>query len=190
VDIVHSTQLSTVNQIGPPVVPGGRPQHPSYAPPPRQSWWARLNPAPKVFLILAGVAVGLCLAPTVLIAAVSRLDSPAPAQRTESPRPTATRTTAKPPPTTAVKLEPPPIIPPAPAVTTQVQQPPPPPPAPEPEPEPDCHPSYSSPCVPIESDVDCAGGSGNGPAYVRGPVIVVGPDVYDLDRDGDGVGCE
>ena len=53
----------------------------------------------------------------------------------------------------------------------------------------DCHPSYD-PCVPIASDVDCAGGSGNGPEYVRGPVRVIGPDVYDLDRDGDGIGCE
>ena len=40
------------------------------------------------------------------------------------------------------------------------------------------------------SDVDCAGGSGNGPAYVQGPVEVVGPDVYGLDRDGDGIACE
>ena len=39
-------------------------------------------------------------------------------------------------------------------------------------------------------DVDCAGGGGNGPAYVSGPVRVVGPDVYGLDRDKDGVGCE
>ncbi|HKE51358.1 MAG TPA: excalibur calcium-binding domain-containing protein [Actinomycetes bacterium] len=45
-------------------------------------------------------------------------------------------------------------------------------------------------CVPIASDVDCAGGGGNGPAYVRGPVTVIGYDIYDLDRDGDGVGCE
>ncbi len=52
-----------------------------------------------------------------------------------------------------------------------------------------CHPSYD-PCVPIASDVDCAGGSGNGPEYVRGPVRVIGPDVYGLDRDGDGIGCE
>jgi hypothetical protein len=52
-----------------------------------------------------------------------------------------------------------------------------------------CHSSYT-PCVPIASDVDCAGGSGNGPAYVRGPVSVIGPDVYGLDRDGDSVGCE
>lgn len=52
-----------------------------------------------------------------------------------------------------------------------------------------CDPNYSG-CVPIASDVDCAGGSGNGPAYVRGPVNVIGRDIYDLDRDNDGVGCE
>jgi len=54
----------------------------------------------------------------------------------------------------------------------------------------ECHPSYEGACVPVASDVDCAGGSGNGPEYVRGPVYVVGPDVYGLDRDGDGVACE
>jgi|GEM_PF-709497 len=53
-----------------------------------------------------------------------------------------------------------------------------------------CHPNYSGGCVPIASDVDCAGGSGNGPAYVRGPVRVIGADVYRLDRDKDGIGCE
>lgn len=52
-----------------------------------------------------------------------------------------------------------------------------------------CDPNYSS-CVPIASDVDCAGGSGNGPAYVTGPIRVIGTDIYDLDRDGDGVACE
>jgi hypothetical protein len=52
-----------------------------------------------------------------------------------------------------------------------------------------CHPSYD-PCVPIASDVDCAGGSGNGPEYVEGPVRVIGRDEYGLDRDGDGIGCE
>lgn len=52
-----------------------------------------------------------------------------------------------------------------------------------------CHPSYD-PCVPIDSDVDCAGGGGNGPSYVRGPVRVIGPDEYGLDRDRDGIGCE
>lgn len=53
-----------------------------------------------------------------------------------------------------------------------------------------CHPNYTGACVPVASDVDCAGGSGNGPAYVRGPVRVIGPDVYGLDSDGDGIACE
>lgn len=65
--------------------------------------------------------------------------------------------------------------------------------APEPEAEAqlanDCDPNYSG-CVPVASDVDCAGGSGNGPAYVSGPVRVVGSDIYGLDRNNDGVGCE
>lgn len=52
-----------------------------------------------------------------------------------------------------------------------------------------CDPNYSG-CVPIASDVDCAGGSGNGPAYVSGPVRVIGTDIYDLDRDHDGLACE
>ena len=51
-----------------------------------------------------------------------------------------------------------------------------------------CHSSYT-PCLPIVSDVDCEGGSGNGPVYT-GPVRVIGPDEYGLDRDGDGLGCE
>lgn len=54
----------------------------------------------------------------------------------------------------------------------------------------ECDPNYSGACVPIASDVDCAGGSGNGPAYVQGPVRVVGRDIYGLDRDNDGIGCE
>lgn len=52
-----------------------------------------------------------------------------------------------------------------------------------------CDSNYS-PCVPIAYDVDCAGGSGNGPAYVQGPVRVTGRDIYGLDYDGDGWGCE
>jgi uncharacterized protein YabE (DUF348 family) len=53
-----------------------------------------------------------------------------------------------------------------------------------------CDPNYSGACVPIASDVDCEGGSGNGPAYVDGPVTVIGDDIYDLDRDGDGTACD
>lgn len=51
-----------------------------------------------------------------------------------------------------------------------------------------CHPSYS-PCLPIVSDVDCRGGMGNGPAFT-GRVTVIGDDIYGLDGDGDGIGCE
>lgn len=51
-----------------------------------------------------------------------------------------------------------------------------------------CTPGYD-PCLPPASDYDCAGGSGNGPAYT-GTVRVTGPDIYGLDRDGDGIGCE
>lgn len=53
----------------------------------------------------------------------------------------------------------------------------------------ECDPNYSG-CVPIASDVDCAGGTGNGPAYVKGPVKVIGKDIYGLDRNGNGIGCE
>jgi micrococcal nuclease len=55
----------------------------------------------------------------------------------------------------------------------------------------DCHPSYAGACVPTGfSDVDCAGGNGNGPGYVSTKNFqVVGPDVYGLDGDGDGVAC-
>ena len=52
-----------------------------------------------------------------------------------------------------------------------------------------CDENYD-PCVPIASDVDCAGGPGNGPEYVQGPVKIVGKDIYELDRDKNGLGCE
>jgi micrococcal nuclease len=55
-----------------------------------------------------------------------------------------------------------------------------------------CHPSYAGACVPTGfSDVDCAGGTGNGPGYVSTKNFrVVGPDVYGLDGNGDGIACE
>jgi endonuclease YncB( thermonuclease family) len=67
-------------------------------------------------------------------------------------------------------------------------QPNPPPPPPPPPPPRNCQ-GYS-PCIPPGPDVDCRGGSGNGPRYVDGPVSVKGSDPYGLDDDGDGVGCE
>jgi len=54
-----------------------------------------------------------------------------------------------------------------------------------------CDPSYPDVCLdPDAVDYDCAGGSGNGPEYVEGPIRVRAPDPFDLDRDGDGWGCE
>jgi hypothetical protein len=53
-----------------------------------------------------------------------------------------------------------------------------------------CHPSYKLKCLkPNASDYDCIGGSGNGP-YYTGLVKVVGRDVFRLDADHDGWGCE
>jgi hypothetical protein len=75
------------------------------------------------------------------------------------------------------------------SVGTYVYVAPAPKPAPTPQANSSCSPNYSG-CVPIASDVDCAGGSGNGPAYASGPFNVIGYDIYDLDRDGNGVGCE
>ncbi len=90
---------------------------------------------------------------------------PRPTTTTTRPRPTTTTTTtAPPPPTTAAPR--------APAGGG-------------------CDPNYSGACVPIASDVDCSSGGGNGPAYVDGPVTIVGTDVYGLDGGGiPGVGCE
>jgi hypothetical protein len=110
-----------------------------------------------------------------------------PRARTATPRPTPTKR-ATPAPQALVK---------APAVKTTTAKPT----VEKPKPKPKtttkppakssggCDPNYSG-CVPVASDVDCEGGSGNGPAYVSGPVRVVGSDIYGLDADKDGLGCE
>jgi hypothetical protein len=59
----------------------------------------------------------------------------------------------------------------------------------EPARERDCMPGYT-PCLSADAaDYDCRGGGGNGPRYT-GPVRVTGLDIYGLDADGDGFGCE
>jgi PASTA domain len=69
--------------------------------------------------------------------------------------------------------------------------PPPPPPSPTASAPSDCDPAYPRVCLHDGiGDYDCAGGSGNGPNYVTGPIQVRPPDPFDLDRDGDGIGCE
>ncbi len=52
-----------------------------------------------------------------------------------------------------------------------------------------CNANYSG-CVPTAFDVDCVGGNGDGPQFTFGPVVVTGYDIYGLDRDLDGIGCE
>lgn len=52
-----------------------------------------------------------------------------------------------------------------------------------------CTPGYS-PCIAPGPDVDCQGQGGDGPRYVAGPVKVTGSDPYDLDGDGNGIGCQ
>lgn len=62
----------------------------------------------------------------------------------------------------------------------------------QPAPGAGCHSNYVGACLPrIARDVDCYGGTGDGPFWV-GPVYVVDTDldVYDLDRDHDHLGCE
>jgi hypothetical protein len=83
-----------------------------------------------------------------------------------SPKPTSPEPVSTPP------VSPPPVAPPS---TT---------------PPPTCDPNYQGACLdPYAYDYDCLGGSGDGPLYT-GLVVVVGYDRYDLDRDGDGFGCE
>jgi hypothetical protein len=76
-------------------------------------------------------------------------------------------------------------------VAAQVRRVPGPPPTTQP-PGPDgCDPSYPDVCLdPAVGDYDCAGGTGNGPGYVEGPIRVRPPDPFGLDGNGDGVGCE
>jgi hypothetical protein len=54
-----------------------------------------------------------------------------------------------------------------------------------------CDPAYPDVCLHDGiGDYDCAGGTGNGPNYVRGPIRVLPPDPFGLDADGDGTGCD
>jgi hypothetical protein len=125
--------------------------------------------------------------------------TPVPSPTAKSPTPSASPT-APVPVTTAprpltTRPRPPAPKPPAPQpVAPQPVAPRPPapkPPAPKPPARPACEPSYPDACLRSGiGDYDCETGSGNGPNYVRGPIKVLPPDPFDLDRNGDGVGCE
>ena len=117
--------------------------------------------------------------PTTVPARPTTTEDTSPAPTITAAPPAAAPTTVAPtttttPPTTAVPRTtvPTPTRPPATAAPAQ-----------------SCTPGYD-PCIPPGDDVDCAGGGGNGPRYVTGPVKVTGSDPYGLDRDHDGVGCE
>ncbi|WP_018637319.1 hypothetical protein [Parafrankia elaeagni] len=83
--------------------------------------------------------------------------------------------------------------PPAAVDPPRVPEPPVPPPAPPTtaDSRAGCDSSYPDACLRTgDYDYDCEGGEGNGPNYVRGPLRVTSPDPFDLDRDGDGTGCD
>jgi hypothetical protein len=80
-------------------------------------------------------------------------------------------------------------------ITVVVAKAPPPPPttAPPPPTSPprNCDPSYPDVCLnPNAEDYDRAGGSGNGPLYVEGPISVSPPDPSGLDADGRRLGLQ
>lgn len=150
-----------------------------------------------LFLLAAAftLALGLaaCAEEASPTATVARTGTPA---AIDTPQPTATLApatpTPTPPPPTPTPIPPTPT-PPPPTPTPEPPAPTPtaPPPPPTEPPSANCQPSYPDVCIPIGSaDYDCAGGSGNGPNYISGPIRVLPPDPYDLDRDGDGWGCE
>lgn len=182
--------------------PGWKPD-PSWPPAPYawQFWVEDTPPKRRGRGLLAGVGALAVLG--AVIAGTAQGDDPvepqsfaAPALQQTGPPPTAVPATTEPPRATPATTSPRPRTSTTPAVTRTATRAPRPSatrttqrPKATPKRTSNCDPNYR-PCVPIASDVDCAGGSGNGPAYVTGPVRVIGRDIYDLDRDGDGVGCD
>ncbi len=107
---------------------------------------------------------------------------------TLAPSPTSSPTVT-PAPTPTPTPEPEPTPTPEPQPTPAPTSPP--EPQPTTAPQTNCDPSYPGVCIPVgAADYDCAGGSGNGPNYIAGPIRVLPPDPHGLDRDGNGWGCE
>lgn len=202
-----------------PDVPTGAPATPPLIPPtPGPAAPRPRRRAGKPLLIGAGVVVGLLVinsmfsdrgAPTTPTAATPVATAPPTAPATAPQPPAVAEQTVAAAPALAAASAAVTTSPPKPVPQTQPPtfQPAPQPPAPRPpvveppaakppvapppvaKPTGGCDPNYSG-CVPVASDVDCQGGSGNGPAYVKGPVNVTGSDIYGLDNDHDGIGCE
>ncbi len=114
--------------------------------------------------------------------------SPSPSPSTESPSPSAVPTTVPPVPA-PVDVAPKVTVPkptaarPAPPRKTV--------PKPPVKPQGNCNPAYPTKCLKDGiGDYDCSSGKGNGPNYAVGPLTVRAPDPFELDSDGDGIGCE
>ena len=161
---------------------------------------AAISTSSKKPLLIGSAVVGLVLLLGAVVGGSGDDSTAAPGEESASSAVVATSTTATsssvaapvaPPaaPVTSVEPAPAPAPVPPPVTTAKLAKPKASAPVPQPEPVSTCDPNYSG-CVPIASDVDCQGGKGNGPAYVRGPVDVIGSDIYDLDADNDGTGCE
>jgi hypothetical protein len=176
---------------GPPA--GGPPNSGRGAPrPPSPGPWRR----PGVVGWIAIAVVVLVV--LVVLANIGGNQTNTVAQRTDAPATTAVTTVTTPPPTTelattttaAPTTSPPTTRKPTPTTryrppTTRK------PPQTTRAPARNCDPAYPGRCLQDGiGDYDCAGGSGNGPNYVDGPLTVRSPDPFDLDRDHDGVGCE
>jgi hypothetical protein len=187
-------------------------QTPGWGPPnrPPQPGWGPPSPQPPRRRpgVVGWAGVGLALLVSLSLTACLGNATP-----TAAPGSVGTSTTiavtqppvTTPPTTELVTTEPPTTAPPTTAPPTTHRTPPtthaaptthrPPTTRPAPKttraPSGNCDPSYPGSCLHDGiGDYDCAGGSGNGPNYVDGPIRVRPPDPFDLDRDGDGLGCE
>jgi hypothetical protein len=147
--------------------------------------------------LLLAVVLGIagCQPDKVHAAKTSPSASPARPSTSSQPRTSAARTASKhatskhATPTTSHRVAPKPTSAPAPkpkSTTVSAK------PAPtRSSPRANCDSAYPDVCLRDGiGDYDCAGGSGNGPNYVDGPIQVRAPDPFGLDADRDGVGCE
>jgi hypothetical protein len=134
------------------------------------------------FLIGPVVLLLLALTACAKAAESAALSNPSPSSPSMAPSPAPSYSVSLPPSATSKPLPKPtkakPTTPkPAPPTTTK-------------PPASNCDPSYPDVCLHDGiGDYDCAGGTGNGPNYVTGPVRVVGSDPFGLDGNNDGWGC-
>ena len=156
----------------------------------RAKWWAATAAAAIVWVAIAasGSSGSHKTSVSTLGSGSTTTETPTTASPTSTSTSAAPPTTAAPsttstePPTTTTTARPTTTTTTARPTTTTIAAP---------APAQSCTPGYD-PCIPPGPDVDCAGGSGNGPRYVNGPVQVDDSkgDPYGLDRDHDGIGCE